>query len=167
MQRFSGGWAALSAAVLLPAAAVDETSATALSARWMSAYNSGDLGTLTAIYAKDARVQEGYCPAVLGRSAIAEFWNEDLGGGGVRTELYVLDSVEVDDLVYLSGKYAVVDPQRNGDPVGGTFSQIWRRDRGAQWTVHRESWNNFACLEVKPKVRPDAESNSDAFGISL
>ena len=157
------GLVALGLGVFAHSVSADDTTAETLSARWMSAYNSGDLEALAAIYATDARVQHGYCPAVLGRDAIAEFWDGDVVEGA-ETQLYIVDSFELDELVYVSGRYAVNDPHISEDgPVGGTYTQIWRRSAGTEWSLYRESWVNLVCV----KVRSGPDSPDEAPGIAL
>ena len=121
---------------------VEET----LRTRWTTAYNAGDVAALAAMYAADARIQEGYCPAVVGREAIASYWRSDLGGGAT-THLAVDDTFSAGDLIYLSGKYTVAVEQ-GGKTVGGTYLQIWRHSGDAGWTIHRETWTNLACAKI-------------------
>lgn len=150
--------ALLLTAVCLPGAAsaagaVEE----ALSERWTSAYNNGDLSALTALYAADARIQHGHCSPVAGRIAIEDFWRADIAEGGLRTELEILDSFTLDDLVYVSGNYAVKVSQGSSAAKvgGGTYTQIWRRESASEWAIHRESWTNPSCLKIK--LPPEAE----------
>src|SRR5688572_28519035 len=79
--------------------AVEET----LRARWTAAYNSGDVAALSAMYAADARLQQGYCPIVAGRDAIEAFWRDDLGEGAAKTYLEVEDALSLEGALYLSG----------------------------------------------------------------
>lgn len=128
----------------------------ALRTRWTTAYNNGDFAELAAMYATDARLQEGYCPAVVGRDAISDYWRGDLGGGAT-THLALDDTFSAGDLVYLSGKYSV-EVEASGKTVGGTYLQIWRHAGPAGWTIYRETWTNLACAEIviNPRTQ-DAE----------
>jgi ketosteroid isomerase-like protein len=117
-----------------------------LRARWTEAYNAGDVAALAALYAADARIQEGYCPAVVGREAIASYWHSDLGSGAT-THLGVDDTFSAGDLVYLSGKYSV-EFEQGGKSLVGTYLQIWRHSAEAGWTIHRETWTNLACAKI-------------------
>ncbi len=159
MAWFRNSSAALVAGLCLHGVAAADTMAETLSTRWMAAYNSGDVKALAAIYTADARVQHGYCPAVSGRDAIEAFWTDYVAAGGVQTRLYILDSFEIGELVYLSGRYAVNDPQIDTGTVGGTFTQIWRRGGNAEWSLYRESWVNFACVKVRSE---SADENAGA-----
>lgn len=123
----------------------------ALQARWTEAYNSGDIKALGAMYAADARLQQGYCPAVTGRDAIEAFWRADLGEAVAKTYLLLEDSLSVDGLLYLRGNYAVEiagAPGADARRVGGTFSQVWRHEDATGWTIHRETWSNLACADI-------------------
>lgn len=135
-----------------------------LRARWAAAYNTGDIEALSAMYAADARLQQGYCPVVAGRDAIRAFWLGDMGDGSATTHLRVDDSFRATDVVYLSGTYAVeftvaaegqdaAEAQRS--QIAGTYLQIWQHDEAAGWTILRETWTNLACAEIR--VRPDGE----------
>lgn len=145
---------ALIGALSVPAASADGGVATALSARWMSAYNSGDLKELAAVYAVDARVQHGYCAPVHGREAIEDFWEGDVGEPGTQTSLEVVDSFQSADVVYVSGTYAVREPEATDTPIGGKFIQIWRRNGSSDWLLFRESWVNLACIKVDAGSEP-------------
>jgi ketosteroid isomerase-like protein len=123
-----------------------------LIARWTAAYDTGDADTIGAVYAADARLRQGYCSDVAGRDAITEFWRSDLGDGGLTTRLDVADSFETSELIYLSGTYRVADAGA-GESYAGSFTQIWRDDRGV-WSVYREFWSNLACVDVEIAPSP-------------
>ena len=142
---------------------VEET----LRARWTDAYNSGDVKTLSAMYASDARIQHGYCPAVTGRDAIETFWSEDLSEGAPRTHLEIVDSFSLDEVIYLSGNY-VVEVEGSTEPhTGGTYTQIWRRDGASEWTIYRESWTNLACAKLTQRSKPHDNEGNGSTGVSL
>lgn len=133
-----------------------------LSARWTAAYNSGDIAALSAMYAVDARVQQGYCPTVTGRDAIEEFWRSDLGDGTTKTYLEIEDTLNADGLMYLGGRYAVKIAATSASAarrVGGTYTQVWRHEDSTGWPIHRETWANLACAEVvvEPPKTPEEE----------
>ena len=153
---------ALTGALIAMATSADEPSVEkALQDRWTAAYNSGDVEALSAMYAADARLQQGYCPMVAGRDAIEAFWRDDLGEETTKTYLEVEDTLAFEDGLYLRGTYAVeiaatheVEARR----VGGTYSQIWRHDEATGWTIHRETWANLACADIVVKPPANAES---------
>ncbi len=140
-----------------------------LGARWTEAYNSGDIEALSAMYAADARLQQGYCPAVEGREAIEAFWRGDVGEGTSTTHLEVNDSLSVEGLIYVSGNYAVevTDGAEPPNRTHGTYVQIWRRDDAARWTIVRETWTNLACAKIRLHSEPGeaVEVLSDATAI--
>lgn len=125
-----------------------------LRTRWLAAYNSGDAEALSEMYAADARLQQGYCPTVVGRDAIEQFWRDDIGDGTAKTHLEIEDTLSHDGMMYLRGSYAV---ETLGGPterrIGGTYTQIWRLE-SAGWTIHRETWTNLACAEVRVEPPP-------------
>lgn len=118
-----------------------------LVARWIETYNTGDSQKMGAMYAPDARLSHGHCDAVEGREAIAEFWRVDLSIGEFSTRLQVDDSLILEDTVYIGGKYLVLDETGNSPPLGGSYTQIWRREQ-ADWAIFRESWINLACVRI-------------------
>ena len=134
----------------------------ALRTRWADAYNRGDIDALSAMYAADARLQQGYCPVVTGRDAIKAFWLVDLGGGTATTHLQVEDAFHADDLVYVSGTYAVEfsDSETEAGEAGGTYLQIWRRQGAQDWLIFRETWTNLACAKIH--VEPGSEGEDGA-----
>lgn len=164
MTRIGALLAAIVASTCLPGTASDRGFADELSERWVAAYNSGDIETLGAIYASDARLHNGHCPVVVGRTEIERYWDTDMGEHPPQTRLTVLDSLMVDDIAYVSGSYEVesTGPEgRTHPPVVGAYSQIWRREQGG-WTVHRESWTNLSCVELKLRRDPDAANTQTA-----
>lgn len=139
---------------------VEET----LRARWADAYNRGDIDALGAMYAADARLQQGYCPVVTGRDAIKAFWLGDLGGGTATTHLRVEDTFRAEDLVYVSGTYAVefTDAEAEAGEMGGTYLQIWRRLGSEDWVIFRETWTNLACAKIHVEPESDADEAGGA-----
>lgn len=136
----------------------------ALQARWTAAYNSGDATALAAMYAADARLQSGYCPAIAGRAAIEKFWRDDLVEGTTTTQLEIHDALAFEGALYVSGKYAVdiaATPAVEARRVGGTYTQIWLHEEGRGWTIHRETWGSLACADIVVKPpQPERESAS-------
>jgi ketosteroid isomerase-like protein len=139
-----------------------------LSARWTAAYNSGDMAALGAMYAIDARLQQGYCPLVTGRDAIVAFWRGDLGDSSTKTHLEIEDTLSLDDAMYVSGSYAVEiagTQTESARRVGGTYTQIWRHEEATGWTIQRETWRNLACAEVT--VEPPADTDASAIQTTI
>lgn len=130
-----------------------------LPGRWLAAYNSGDIEGLGAMYAADARLQQGYCPVVEGREAITKFWRGDMGDGTSTTRLEVVDTFMADDVIYLSGNYAVEFGQADAPrkQFGGAYVQIWRREGASDWSIVRETWTNLACAQIH--VGPDEDAD--------
>lgn len=159
-QKLVIGW--LSALTAFAAGADSPPVGDTLRARWITAYNSGDVEALGAMYSADARLKQGYCPVVHGRDAIEAFWRDDMSEGGVTTHMRVEDTFSTGDLVYLSGSYAVEFVDKTDEPasIGGTYLQIWRRGEAADWTIFRETWTNLACAEIR--VGPNDEEATEA-----
>ena len=156
-RRAMGGLVGLLGASMCVAA--DATVEETLQARWTAAYNSGDAASLGAMYATDARLQQGYCPVVAGREAIEEFWRGDLGDGTTKTYLELEDSLSLDGVLYVSGSYAVEIPATDSAAArrtGGTYSQIWGHEERTGWTIHRETWSNLACADIVVEPPPSA-----------
>lgn len=152
----------------VPCTANELPVAETLRARWADAYNSGDIEALSAMYAADARLQQGYCPVVAGRDAIKAFWLGDMGDGSATTHLRVDDAFRATDVVYVSGTYAVEftvpaegqDAEGERSHMAGTYLQIWQHDGASGWTIRRETWTNLACAEIR--VRPGEEGAATA-----
>lgn len=128
-----------------------------LVARWINTYNTGDAQQMGAMYTRDARLSHGHCEAVEGRAAIAEFWRMDLSVGEFSTQLRVDDRLVLEDTVYISGKYLVLDETGNSQPFSGSYTQIWRREQ-ADWAIFRESWMNLACVKIRNSAPSQEET---------
>lgn len=134
-----------------------------LRTQWIAAYNSGDAEALSDMYAADARLQQGYCPIVVGRDAIEDFWRDDIGDGTVKTDLKIEDTVRDDGMMYLRGSYAVeVVGAPAGRRIGGVYTQVWRHDDATGWTIHRETWTNLACAKISVEPSPSEEAGPEA-----
>lgn len=131
--------------------AADDSLERALSDQWLAAYDERDADALGAIYADDAQVQHGSCPAVIGREAIIEFWRADLEYGSVTTQLEITDSFTDMNVAYIGGNYSVVNEADDTRQLDGRYTQIWRRANGSDWELYRESWINFACVQIRSR----------------
>ena len=107
-----------------------------LTTRWTTAYSSGDVDALVALYETDAIVTTSFDAPARGKEAIAALFRGD-AGGGVSTSLTVDSSRAGGDLGYVSGTYAV--SAGGAQVAGGRYLQVWRRD-GGDWLVQGESW---------------------------
>jgi ketosteroid isomerase-like protein len=119
--------------------------ATAPTAAWTKAVNTGDAAALAALYAEDARTFPPGGPAVSGRANIEAYWRDDLGEGGVKTTLTPNDVVAQGDLVQIAGTYEVDDNNGIGMATG-QYQQLWSRT-GGDWQLQREMWRIDPALQ--------------------
>lgn len=107
-----------------------------LTGRWTTAYGSGDVDALVALYETDAIVATSFDAPARGKEAITALFRGDVGGG-VTTSLTVDSSRVAGDLAYVSGTYAV--SAGGAQVAGGRYLQVWHR-AGGDWLVQGESW---------------------------
>jgi steroid delta-isomerase len=107
-----------------------------LSSLWTTAYNTGDVKGLTALYDSDAILAPRPGGNVVGRDAIASFWTADFGKGRPNTKLTLTDAYMAGELAHLEGEYEVDD---KGELTVGHYVQLWMHD-GSAWRIHREMW---------------------------
>jgi ketosteroid isomerase-like protein len=132
---------ALSAAIAMSIACgsrTDSPEASEVTARWSQAINSGDVATLTNLYAEDARLLPPEGSALEGRRVIESYWRDDIGDARATTTLTPEATLTLDDALHVQGSYVVAAPDGT-TLAAGQYEQLWTR-AGADWRVQREMW---------------------------
>jgi uncharacterized protein (TIGR02246 family) len=113
----------------------------ALADRWAAAYNTHDRAAIAALYTDDAHLYVHGSARIMGRQAIADFWEEDFQVSNPITLLDVTNSVEGIDMILVHGNYQVVDRNTGARLGEGRFAHIWHREANGQWQLHSDLWN--------------------------
>lgn len=112
-----------------------------LADRWARAYNRHDRAALGAVYTDGARLMMHGATTIAGKAAIEEFWAGDFKDRDPLTLLKVTHSVTGSDMVLVHGDYEVVSRTDGSALGGGRFAHVWTRDRGGDWRLDRDLWN--------------------------
>jgi uncharacterized protein (TIGR02246 family) len=136
--RAGGAWRIQHELWRMDSGAGDSTElAERLSESWTKAYNAGDGKGLAALYAPDSILSSVQDGTFTGRPSIEAFWTSDLAGKPTST-LMLTDAYVAGDLAHLEGEYKV---EEKGRPVTeGRYTQLWMREGGGEWRLHRELW---------------------------
>jgi uncharacterized protein (TIGR02246 family) len=105
-------------------------------------YAAGDIEALASIFAEDAWQMPPHQPALVGRSAIREFWRKAIQWGKWDFTL-ITQSVDVGDPIAVErGTYVLSFTAGSGAPPGmtsfldrGNYLVHWRREPDGEWRV--------------------------------
>jgi uncharacterized protein (TIGR02246 family) len=156
MKIFRSVWLATASAIIIAAcgppgapggkhdAAADEAAVRAVNPAWFKAYAAGDAAGVTALYAIDAVLSPPGVSAMRGRSAILDFFTQDIAA--IKTaDLRFTSNPATDvgvsgDLAWETGQFTVSD--KAGAVVDtGKFSTVFTR-RDGSWQIIRDTWNS-------------------------
>jgi uncharacterized protein (TIGR02246 family) len=122
------------------AAAQDLSSFTATSEQLAAAFKSGDVETITQMYADDARILPPGKDIIQGREAIKAFWTEDIKG----MSDVVLSTVDVKGLgdsdVREIGQFTGKSTGDNPQEFTGKYITIWHQADDS-WQITDDIWN--------------------------
>lgn len=139
----------------VPAAPADASAAArvaieAHNANLQEWYASGDIASVSRVFATDARQMGPNAAPLVGRTAIEAFWTENAKRGSWQLTLATQDVAASGDLAVERGTYSLSFTPGPGAPAGmGAFS-----DRGnylVQWRRENDQWvivNDLATSEV-------------------
>ena len=100
---------------------------------WEVAYNDKDADRVAALYTEDALLLPPGAAAVNGRTAIREFFANDIATRWTMISVQPLTTEVAGDWAWRAGTWSI-------EGVNGRFLEIWRRtDDG--WKIHRDIWN--------------------------
>jgi ketosteroid isomerase-like protein len=121
----------------------------AANARFMAAYNGGDVATFAKVYATDGTVMPSNTAAIHGRPAIQKYWQ---GGwdAGIRNVKLTTDELFVNgDMATEVGRYQyeVKPGGAAGGADHGKYIVLWKKSPTEGWQWYRDIFNS----DVTPK----------------
>jgi uncharacterized protein (TIGR02246 family) len=122
----------------------DEAEIRAVSHAWKEAFNSGDTAAVLALYAEDAVLAAPGVPAVLGKAAIREYFQQTIAAfkaAGLTVEDAPLGDLRASgDLGFQWMTYRISD--RSGAVVdAGKLLTLFQR-RNGKWLIVGDTWNS-------------------------
>lgn len=111
----------------------------------VDAYNAGDVAKFVEIYAPNAVLMPPNQPAVVGRDAIAQWWQGGRNAGVKHVQLTTTELGVHDDMAHEMGTYDVeIQPAPDAPAVHdhGKFVVIWLRDASGAWHWYRDIYNS-------------------------
>ncbi|MHA1530324.1 MAG: YybH family protein [Alphaproteobacteria bacterium] len=117
-------------------------------ARFVEAFNRGDLAAVVALHSADALILGPDSPAERGGQAVEEDFKELLDAGWKNIELGSVQIGSGGDLGYHVGTLAADIPTKGGSVqrVTGKFIDIYKPDAAGSWKIHVTMFNFDAPL---------------------
>ena len=114
---------------------------------WIANFNAGDGVAIAEMMGEDAMLLPPNSEPVVGREAIAEFW-QGLIDTGIQGSLELTQIIAGEDLAVKIGEYDLVDAE--GEMVDtGKWMEVWSRV-GDEWQFQRDIWNsNLPLAEIE------------------
>ncbi len=128
------------------ATAQDSAPIDAAQALWEQAFATGDGARAAEMaFTEDARLLPPGEPMVVGREAIAQYWQANFDAGVKELQLG-LTAVEMvgDDTMIETGTWAVTVPTEDGGTmqVGGKALVVWKLEADGVWRMSQDMWNS-------------------------
>jgi ketosteroid isomerase-like protein len=120
-----------------------------------SAFNKGDIQACVDLYADDAEIIAEDSPAVRGKSAISQFFNNAVSRD-ISFDTDSTLSVVSGDVAMEQGTYRVRNVVQGIDVEYGDYLNVWRRTNG-QWKAYRTMYNVTMSPGTVVSVTPELD----------
>ena len=110
-----------------------------LSTAWNQALNSGDLETLTMIYARDARIMPPNGQMMRGAEGVRAIFGAMIDAG-LTGETSIEEITMQENIAYKIGTYEVRDGEEIVD--NGKFIETWLKGEDGKWRISNDIWNS-------------------------
>lgn len=122
-----------------PPAAQDSPELLANAEAWEQSLNSGDIDSIAALYAEDARLLPPNAEMAQGLDAVRAAFGEMIDAG-LTGSLDTTEAMVAGDLGYRVGTYSLQAP--DGSLVDrGKYIEVWRKI-GGDWKISADIWNS-------------------------
>jgi ketosteroid isomerase-like protein len=110
-------------------------------ARFMSAFNSGDVASVTRFYADDAVLVQANQPMARGSSAIRDVYSGFMTANKASLNFSPDRIVQSCDLAYEYGRYTLQITPNSGTAMTdqGNYMTVWRRMPNGDWKIVADS----------------------------
>lgn len=120
-------------------AAADDAAVAAAATNWEKAYNDKNADAVAALYTEDGQLLPPGPAVVNGRSAIRDFWANDIASSNMSFSI-TADSAGVGgDWAWRAGSWRGIAADGSTGATG-KYIEIWRRTPEG-WQLHRDIWN--------------------------
>jgi len=137
--------AATKAAPMKPSAATAaaRTAVDAANARFVAAFNKGDIAGVVRNYASDAILLPPNAPMQRGHDAIAGFWKGGWDAGIRNIKLTTVDFGATGDYASEIGTYTLEIHPPGGAVMQdhGKYLVLWKKSASGEWQLFRDIWN--------------------------
>ena len=118
--------------------AADAAAVDTAAANWEKAYNDKDAAAVAALYSEDGQLLPPGPAVVNGRSAIQEFWANDIATSNMTFSITADASGVGGDWAWRTGSWR--GTAADGTTATGKYAEIWHRTADG-WQLHRDIWN--------------------------
>jgi uncharacterized protein (TIGR02246 family) len=120
-----------------------ERAIVAATVQWDAAFNSGDAGGVTALYAADAILVPPGNEVVRGHDAIRAFWAGLIEAGFGEHAIEVIEIRVAGDTAHAIASWQARGPGDDGSPVtySGRLVNVFQRQDDGQWRSVAHIWN--------------------------
>lgn len=139
----------------LAAQSASRASLEAVNARYVAAYNKGDVSEFVKVYSTDATLLPPNAPAMGGQAAISEWWQGGWKAGVRNLRLSTVEVFSHGSQATEVGSYQLEIQSAEGATVAsdhGKYIVFWKRDAKGQWKWHRDIYNSD--VPVAPAAAP-------------
>jgi uncharacterized protein (TIGR02246 family) len=120
-------------------AAADEAAVAAAAANWEKAFNDKDAEAVAALYTEDGQLLPPGPAVVNGRSAIKDFWANDIATSNTSLAITADTTGVGGDWAYRAGSFRATGAD-GSTAATGKYIEVWRRTADG-WQLHRDIWN--------------------------
>ena len=126
----------------------DEAAISTAAANWEKAYNEKNAEAVAALYTEDGQLLPPGPAVVNGRSAIQEFWANDIAASNMSFAITADTTGVGGDWAYRSGSWRAMGAD-GSTAATGKYIEVWKRV-GDGWQLHRDIWNVDEAAPAAP-----------------
>jgi len=115
----------------------------AANTEWNKAFNSGNLNSLTALYAENATLSPGDGKALVGRAEIGNLFKSFIDGGVHNHTLEIVEVGGSDKMIYQVARWSAQGAEANGEKptFGGITTSVLELGADGHWLARTHIWN--------------------------
>ena len=115
----------------------------AANTEWNKALNSGNVNSLTALYAENATLSPGNGKTLVGRAEIGNLFKGFVDGGVHNHTLEIVEVGGSDKMIYQVARWGAQGAEVNGEKpsFGGITTSVLELDADGNWLARTHIWN--------------------------
>jgi ketosteroid isomerase-like protein len=126
-------------AACTPQGAAPSPELAAMSDRWDTGINTGDIDLLVSMYTSDCRLMAPNAPMMQGSDAVRAVFGGMIEAG-ITVDIETIEAAVAGDIGYRVGTYALFAPD-GAQFDNGKYIELWQKT-GAGWQISDDVWNS-------------------------